>query len=58
MSQSIYKLFHDRTAENIRVEVGRLRDGLLFGSKKKVDKFGKVDIPQSAFLNALKMNSE
>ena len=44
MSQSIYKLFHDRTAENIRVEVGKLRDGLLFGSKKKVDKFGKVDI--------------
>ena len=44
MSQSIYKLFHDRTAENIRVEVGRLRDGLLFGSKKKVEKFGKIDI--------------
>jgi len=44
MSQLSYRLFHDRTAENIRVEVGRLRDALLFGSKKKVDKFGKVDI--------------
>ncbi len=44
MSEINYRLFHDRTAENIRVEVGRLRDDLLFGSKKKVDKFGKVDI--------------
>ena len=44
MSKITYNLFHERTAENIRVEFGRLRDALLFGSKKKVDKFGKVDI--------------
>ena len=39
-----YKLFSQRTAENIRTEVSRLRDALLFGSKNKVHKFGKVDI--------------
>ena len=44
MSKLNYSLFHLRTAENIRVEIGRLRDSLLFGDKNKVDRFGKVDI--------------
>ena len=44
MSKWNYSLFHLRTAENIRVEIGRLRDSLLFGDKNKVDRFGKVDI--------------
>ena len=44
MIEAHYKLFSQRTAENIRTEVSRLRDALLFGSKNKVHKFGKVDI--------------
>ena len=44
MSKTEYRLFHQRTAEKIRDEVSRLRDSLLFGSEKKVHKFGKVDI--------------
>ena len=44
MPNTEYKLFHQRTAETIRDEISRLRDSLLFGSKKKVHKFGKVDI--------------
>jgi len=44
MSKTEYRLFHQRTAEKIRDEVSRLRDALLFGSEKKVNKFGKVDI--------------
>ena len=44
MIEVYYKLFSQRTAENIRTEVSRLRDALLFGSKNKVHKFGKVDI--------------
>ena len=44
MPKTEYRLFHQRTAEKIRDEVSRLRDSLLFGSKKKVHKFGKVDI--------------
>ena len=44
MAKTYYKLFNQRTAENIRTEVSRLRDALLFGSKNKVHKFGKVDI--------------
>ena len=44
MSKTEYRLFHQRTAEKIRDEVSRLRDSLLFGSEKKVNKFGKVDI--------------
>ena len=44
MPKTEYRLFHQRTAEKIRDEISRLRDSLLFGSKKKVHKFGKVDI--------------
>jgi len=44
MSKTEYRLFHQRTAEKIRDEVSSLRDALLFGSEKKVNKFGKVDI--------------
>ena len=44
MPKTEYRLFHQRTAEKIRDEVSRLRDSLLFGSEKKVHKFGKVDI--------------
>ncbi len=44
MSKTEYKLFHQRTAEKIRDEVSRLRDSLLFGSEKKVHKFGNVDV--------------
>jgi hypothetical protein len=44
MPKTKYRLFHQRTAEKIRDEVSRLRDLLLFGSEKKVHKFGKVDI--------------
>ena len=44
MPNTEYRLFHQRTAEKIRDEISRLRDSLLFGSKKKVHKFGKVDI--------------
>ena len=44
MTKTEYRLFHQRTAEKIRDEVSRLRDLLLFGSEKKVHKFGKVDI--------------
>jgi hypothetical protein len=39
-----YKLFNENIAETIRNEISRLRDALLFGSKGKVHKFGKVDI--------------
>ena len=44
MPKTEYRLFHQRTAEKIRDEISRLRDSLLFGSKKKVHKFGKVNI--------------
>ncbi len=44
MSKTEYRLFHQRTAEKIRDEVSRLRDSLLFGSEKKVHKFGNVDV--------------
>jgi len=44
MPKTEYRLFHQRIAETIRDEVSRLRDSLLFGSKNKVHKFGKVDI--------------
>ena len=44
MQKIEYRLFHQRTAEKIRDEISRLRDSLLFGSEKKVHKFGKVDI--------------
>ena len=44
MPKTEYRLFHQRIAETIRDEVSRLRDSLLFVSKKKVHKFGKVDI--------------
>ncbi len=44
MPKTEYRLFHQRTAEKIRDEISRLSDSLLFGSKKKVHKFGKVDI--------------
>ena len=44
MPKTEYRLFHQRTAEKIRDEISRLRDSLLFGSMKKVHKFGKVDI--------------
>ena len=49
MIEVYYKLFSQRTAENIRTEVSRLRDALLFGSKNKVHKFGKVDIKSDIF---------
>jgi len=39
-----FKLFNEKIAETIRNEISRLRDALLFGSKEKVHKFGKVDI--------------
>jgi hypothetical protein len=39
-----YRLFNEKIAETIRNEISRLRDALLFGSKEKVHKFGKVDI--------------
>ncbi len=41
---SEYILFNEKIAETIRSEISRLRDALLFGSKEKVHKFGKVDI--------------
>ena len=49
MIEVYYKLFSQRTAENIRTEVSRLRDVLLFGSKNKVHKFGKVDIKSDIY---------
>ena len=44
MTKPQYKLFNENIAETIRNEISRLRDALLFGSKGKVHKFGKVDI--------------
>ena len=44
MTKPQYKLFNENIAETIRNEISRLRDALLFGSKEKVHKFGKVDI--------------
>ena len=44
MAKPKYRLFNEKIAETIRNEISRLRDALLFGSKEKVHKFGKVDI--------------
>ena len=44
MAKPKYRLFNEKIAETIRNEISRLRDALLFGSKKKVNKFGKVDL--------------
>ena len=44
MAKPKYRLFNEKIAETIRNEISRLRDALLFGSKEKVLKFGKVDI--------------
>ena len=44
MAKPKYRLFNENIAETIRNEISRLRDALLFGSKEKVHKFGKVDI--------------
>ena len=44
MAKPKYRLFNEKVAETIRNEISRLRDALLFGSKEKVHKFGKVDI--------------
>ena len=37
MSELSYNLFHQRTAENIRVELERLRESLLKGEQIKPD---------------------
>ena len=44
MAKPKYRLFNKKIAETIRNEISRLRDALLFGSKEKVRKFGKIDI--------------
>ena len=41
MSEITYKIFHERTAENIKVEIKRLYDLLLFDNNKNLY---KVDI--------------
>ena len=42
MSEFKYSLFHQRTAENISVEIARLRDSLL--SKKDIKATGQVKL--------------
>ena len=38
MSEITYKIFHERTAENIKFEIQRLYDILLFDNNKNLDK--------------------
>ena len=44
MSELNYSLFHQRTAENIGVEIARLRDSLLAKKKSKAVESSEVDI--------------
>ena len=44
MSEFKYSLFHQRTAENISVEIARLRDLLISKKKSKAEVSGEVDI--------------
>ncbi|MDB9933909.1 hypothetical protein OAE45_04750 [Candidatus Thioglobus sp.] len=44
MSEITYKIFHERTAENIKVEIKKLYDLLLFDNKKNLYKVDVNDI--------------
>ena len=44
MSEITYKIFHERTAENIKVEIIKLHDLLLFDNKKNLYKVDTNDI--------------
>jgi len=44
MNEITYKLFHERTAENIKVEITKLHDLLLFDNKKNLYKVDTNDI--------------
>jgi len=44
MNEITYKLFHERTAENIKVEIIKLHDLLLFDNKKNLYKVDTNDI--------------
>jgi len=44
MSEITYKIFHERTAENIKVELKKLYDLLLFDNKKNLYKVDLNDI--------------
>ena len=43
MSEITYKIFHERTAENIKVEIKRLYDLLLFNNNKNLFKVDAKD---------------
>ena len=43
MSENTYKIFHERTAENIKFEIQRLYDILLFDNNKNLDKVDAND---------------
>ena len=44
MSEITYKIFHERTAENIKVEIKKLHDLLLFDNKGNLNKVDGNDI--------------
>ena len=44
MSEITYKIFHERTAENIKVEIKRLYDLMLFDNNKNLNKVDINDI--------------
>ena len=44
MSEITYKIFHERTAENIKVEIKKLHDLLLFDNKENLNKVDANDI--------------
>jgi len=44
MSEITYKIFHERTAENIKVEIKRLYDLMLFDNNKNLNKVDVNDI--------------
>ena len=44
MSEITYKIFHDRTAENIKIEIQKLRDLLLYNNNENQYKFDVNDI--------------
>ena len=50
MSEITYKIFHERTAENIKVEIKKLYDLLLFDNKKNLY---KVDVNDIKLVEAL-----
>ena len=47
MSEITYKIFHERTAENIKFEIKRLYDLLLFDNNKNLYKVDEMINSQS-----------